>query len=282
VLADQSDCPFRAFARHRLFVGAANEPQPGEDPRTRGTLVHYVLEHLWRRLKTSAALQELTADQRHKMITAITWSTIRHLRETNSTGFGLRFDRLEVEVIVELIERLLQVELQRSPFQVQHVENKLELLLGELVFSLRIDRIDQLDNGGSLLIDYKTGQIALPDWSHPRLVEPQLPAYAIGMENHDVALSFVSVNAKKLEFKGVAGVDSDIKGVSPMHKVPRLKQFDNWPTMLEFWRKSLNNLGQEFANGFAMVSPRDASVCRYCDIRPLCRIGQSTLEASDE
>src|SRR5688572_17710431 len=47
---DQSACPFRAFARHRLGARELEEPAPGLDARDRGTLMHAALAHVWRTL----------------------------------------------------------------------------------------------------------------------------------------------------------------------------------------------------------------------------------------
>ncbi len=57
VLADQSACPFRAFARHRLAAEALEQPAPGPDDMDRGSLLHALMKNLWGDLKSSNALQ---------------------------------------------------------------------------------------------------------------------------------------------------------------------------------------------------------------------------------
>ena len=48
LLADQAACPFRAYARHRLFAGSPGDPEPDPSPLTRGSLLHATLDAFWR------------------------------------------------------------------------------------------------------------------------------------------------------------------------------------------------------------------------------------------
>ena len=51
---------------------------------------------------------------------------------------------------------------------------------GDLTLSGKIDRMDEMDGGGTLLIDYKTGQTGKNGWwPDERLGDVQLPAYAV-------------------------------------------------------------------------------------------------------
>ena len=62
-LKDQSQCPFRSFVVHRLKSRPSEEPQPGNDPRLRGQLVHKIMELLWLQWKTSDQLRSLSEEQ---------------------------------------------------------------------------------------------------------------------------------------------------------------------------------------------------------------------------
>ena len=75
----------------------------------------------------------------------------------------------------------LALEKKRPPFQVIEQETERSLELSGLRLRLKIDRIDQLEDGGQLLIDYKTGMTSIQDWLTERLRQPQLPLYALNM-----------------------------------------------------------------------------------------------------
>src|SRR5258706_1871913 len=58
VLSDQSACPFRAFARHRLAAEKMEAPTDGLDASERGKLVHELMRSLWELLKDSESLKK--------------------------------------------------------------------------------------------------------------------------------------------------------------------------------------------------------------------------------
>ena len=43
---------------------------------------------------------------------------------------------------------------------------------------LRLDRLDRLNDGSLLVIDYKSGNVAIKSWELPRPDDVQLPLYA--------------------------------------------------------------------------------------------------------
>ena len=75
----------------------------------------------------------------------------------------------------------LDLEARRLPFSVAQVEKDQQWQRGALMLKLRLDRIDALDDGRKVIVDYKTGASAAkpePDWSRRRPVNVQLPFYA--------------------------------------------------------------------------------------------------------
>ena len=56
ILKNQSDCPFRAFAIHRLYSGCIDEPEAGMTAMERGNIVHKVMEFFWEKTKDSRGL----------------------------------------------------------------------------------------------------------------------------------------------------------------------------------------------------------------------------------
>ena len=67
----------------------------------------------------------------------------------------------------------LDLEARRLPFSVAQVEKDQQWQRGALMLKLRLDRIDALDDGRKVIVDYKTGASAAkpePDWSRRRPV----------------------------------------------------------------------------------------------------------------
>lgn len=53
---------------------------------------------------------------------------------------------------------------------------------------MSVDRVDQLEDGRRIIIDYKTGAaIDTKNWASERLSEPQLPIYAALASSEPVA-----------------------------------------------------------------------------------------------
>ena len=278
VLSDQSDCEFRAYARYRLNARDQEKPLPGEDPRSRGNIVHTVLEKLWKEIKTSYNLQKLTEVQLENSIRQLTQSTIALIRKEYATGFGDKFDSLETNNIVEVITEFLKIERNRPDFCVVETEFKSQLMChsSNLRFNLQIDRIDRLSDDTLLLIDYKTGKTSLPKWTDERLPMPQLPAYSISTEQNVAGICFMVLHPTETKVLGISNGELTIKGIKSITKINTYSDHGDWKQLNDRWQKALENLAVNIKNGHAHVNPRDSNTCRYCDIKPFCRITRQT------
>src|SRR5207237_1441228 len=72
-------------------------------------------------------------------------------------GLEGRYAELERERLARLAREWLEVERRRAPFEIQSLEEERELNVAGMQFKSRIDRMDKLQRGGHVLIDYKTG-----------------------------------------------------------------------------------------------------------------------------
>ena len=68
LLEDQSACPFRAFAKHRLNAHALDEPNDDLDSAGRGKLVHRIMEILWEKLENSKNLELISQNKLENII----------------------------------------------------------------------------------------------------------------------------------------------------------------------------------------------------------------------
>ena len=262
LLENQALCPFRAFASHRLGIRPLEEASPGLDRRQQGTVLHRVLELFWQQVNTHAALVELTesgdveAVLRDAIDAALAEQTIDEALQ------GLERERLGRLVGEWLSSR----ELPREPFRVIAFEAEHSVDREGVCMNLKVDRVDQLESGQSVVIDYKTGTSnSTRSWSEERIESPQLPLYALTDEAIE-GVYFGEVVRHRPRFLGVASeaglLDTGRPPVSP---------FESWSDWRTHWQASIDAVAREIRNGLATVTPTK-SACTYCDLPPLCRV----------
>ncbi len=280
VFRDQAACPFRAFAVHRLGSRALEAPQVGLSPAERGRLLHAVLAQVWLALGSRQGLEQTSPEALRALLHTAAERAVEVAARERPKTLGGRYAALEKERLARLAERWLEVERERGDFQVEAVEVSQELTVGGLLWRVILDRVDRLPDGRRAILDYKTGEPRTGQWEGERPEEPQLPLYAIGMKGPVAAVAFARVRPGDMGFQGVASGDVGIPGVVP---------HGDWEGLLDGWRRTLQDLGQAFAAGFARVDPkRYPATCRHCDQGPLCRIhervslGPAEPEEGDE
>ncbi len=255
VLVDQAACPFRAFARHRLRAERLESPVPGLDALDRGKLLHALMAGIWRAAKSSAALAKDLGPTIERAAKAA-------VKELELEG---RFAEIEAARLVRLAGEWLKLERRREDFRVAQIEEPVEMEIGRLRLKGRIDRLDRLADGTHAVIDYKTGSRVTPrDWLEERPDDPQLPLYAVTAQQRVAVVAFAKVRPGDMKFAGLAAKKGAIPGVKPAR---------SWAALLSGWRKGLERLAAEFAEGRAQVDPkRGLETCRSCDLHTLCRV----------
>ncbi len=286
LLRDQALCPFRAFAQRRLAAVALETPDIGLDGRERGNLLHKSMEIFWQQTKSRQALLMLSSEELRSRIEDSIAAAVHFChRETHMPALSVLLD-LEKQRLRQLImEWLEKVEMPRDPFTVMEEEQECTASFGGMSFTTRIDRIDRLEDGRLVVLDYKTGPVDASDLIGDRLIEPQLPIYGLEREKDGMAaVAFASLRRGKCTFAGVAAEG----GILP--KVPALNSWKKgealgleWPELLGRWRRQLDELARSFANGEAAVDPVSSQkACRFCDLLSLCRLADAAVVEPEE
>jgi probable DNA repair protein len=276
ILRDQSQCPFRAFAKYRLDAVPLPAAQAGLGAAERGSILHEALFHLWGELDNSERLQGLDPAGRQELIDRSAETAIGSFRRGPGRRLGTALLALEQRRLAKLLLRWLEVESERAGFVVSAREQRHEICFGDLAITLRVDRVDSLPGGRHLLIDYKTGDAKTSLWLGERPEDPQIPLYAQVLDAGEVeGVSFAVLRHAQTEYRGLArseqgpGIGADVAGVSAKSDVPVL----DWEALQIHWRRVLESLAQEFLDGHAPVQPLyPARTCNYCGLEALCRV----------
>jgi probable DNA repair protein len=288
-LTAQSQCPFKAFATARLD---AQDWEPAEaylTPAQRGNLLHETLHAVWagqpEGIRSSTELLKLPdreAFVAEHVQRVFAQKLPFHLRER----MPRRYLELEALRLTRLVAEWLEYEAARLPFDVAETEVKRTVQIAGLAFDLRLDRIDRLNDGTELVIDYKSGNVSPGAWELPRPDDVQLPLYAgFALDRDSEALGglvFAKVRAGEMKFAGHVGdaaatLFAGKKGNNPLVRNPfTLEQ-------LLDWRKCIEQLARDFLAGRAEVDPRDApKTCERCGLQCLCRIQERAAQLEDD
>ncbi len=278
LLKDQAHCPFRAWAIHRLGVSAPREPHAYPDALDRGQLLHDLMQFLLERDHGSRAHPRDLDD-------ALVSSAIDRALQRTYRRFPDAYVDAERLRLHELVKQWQAQELARTDYRVEAVEQSVELQLAGLTLNLRLDRLDRLldsepdrasENLGDLLVlDYKTGRVQPKHLLEDRLLEPQLPLYAIANPAIKGVL-YVQMTDRDVR---ATGIGAEHLNLSPARTLT--PPDGDWEGLRTRWQNQLTGLGEEFRRGIAVVLPATVDTCRYCHLQTFCRIGEGSSRHPD-
>lgn len=293
-LTRQSLCPFQAFATVRLAAEDFDPAEAGLNARQRGLLLHAVLHRVWAgkseggvrtlsELQAIPSLKDFVSGIVNRVMAENYDPAFRRQGNVVPRHFPKRYLELEAERLTGLVTEWLELERQRLPFQVAETEVKREVTVAGLKLRLRLDRIDELQDGGSLVIDYKTGIVGPRAWDGDRPDDVQLPLYAtFAIPENLEGLVFAKVRPGETHF---AGRMRDANGtlLAELGARSALVQNPLNDEQLEQWQDRIQRLGEDFHAGTASVDPKDPQkTCQTCHLHAVCRIRERIALLEDE
>lgn len=279
LLAAQAVCPAWAFYQYRLGAAVLPAPTFGLDARARGSLLHAALEEFWRG-RCLADLTQMDEATRGVEIRRVVAHALAEFDRQAVEPLPPRLCQLEGERLQALLAVWLEVEAQRAPFRVVACEESHKLDIEGLPVRVVIDRIDELEDGRLVVIDYKSGRnVSADSWAEPRIGEPQLPIYAaLAFPDRAVAaVALARVTRDAPSFLGVAESDGllpDVKVLDALRKRYAEDEFPDWQALRHLWAERITELAREVRDGVAAVVFDDEKNIQYCDVRPLLRVAE--------
>ena len=219
-----------------------------------------------------------TRPARRQAIAEAVGAALQHFELDRRITLPARFRELEAARLQKLLDVWLAVEDKRGlPFEVIACEQPAEVEIEEIRVRMVVDRIDRLDDGRQIIIDYKTGAaIDTRNWADARISEPQLPIYAALVNDEVAAVVFAKVLLDKPAFAGVADEKDILPGVQGIgdekQKVFDPAEFPDWTAVITHWRERLHAVAREVKNGQAGVMFADEKALQYCEVLPLLRL----------
>ncbi|MDW8131508.1 MAG: PD-(D/E)XK nuclease family protein [Bryobacterales bacterium] len=266
----QALCPFRAFAELRLGATRLRFPQPGISPLDRGHAVHTALELVWRELQSHERLLGTSETDIEALLDRAIGQAIAKL-QMQRPDLMPRLLELERRRLEPLLRAWLGKEKSRETFHVVAIEHEREIELAGVRATVKVDRVDRLDDGREIILDYKTGACSRGLWMGERPEDPQLPLYAVTHPNDLAGLFFAQISTGEICLKGLRADRPDARGAPLLCR-----------ELLEQWRRVLERLATDFREGRAEVNPkRGEQTCRTCRLEALCRVHETAIEPSE-
>ena len=264
VVRDQSNCPFRAFALHRLGVTEHVPQSTLPDARALGSAVHLALDLAYRDLPDQAALHT------HPDLARLAEASAKRAIESVMPTLPRSLRNGQTRLIASIAKAWFDEDAKRPAYAKLKTEFEVAAELEGMTLRLKIDRLDQdMATGRWVITDYKTSPPPLTQLSaHATLHEPQLPLYANALrEAHGLeplALSFGDISGpEKAGYRHCSG-DARL--------VPRAAMRATHMQVLKESGAVVRGLVRDHAAGKAQVKPR-ALACERCHLGAFCRIG---------
>ncbi len=270
LLSHQAQCPFKAFASHRLHLHSMpkNQIYDGINAIERGKILHMILAAIWQKLQNQENLLSVDTTVLHELVNNVINITLNPYKISRQYSFPPLIQKIEIQRLQTLIHILLNWEKTRENFKIIALETSYKIILESIDFNIRIDRLDLINNCNQLLIDYKSQLPKTTPWYADRPVEPQLLLYSLINEQIN-AITFIAIKNNQLYFKGIS---------AEAYKAPKLTLTkEPWQQLQQQWKTNLTLLAQEFVQGIVTPQPYDLKICQTCNFVNLCRQPLITL-----
>ncbi len=243
--------PMLAFLVYRLNAAAPIQASIGLTGADRGTLIHDVLAQIWAQLHSHHHLEKMDSQTLSSLVESIIEKSVNHFLAKEDRDIDPIQKTIELARTQQLITHWLTYEKSRHGFSVSAIENKTNITLCGRSLSLRIDRVDTI-NDSRIIMDYKTSSVTLSHLTQEPIIEPQLPLYLFGYEHNEQpidAVCFSVISHKEITMKGVGNAELSVHSILTPDKIRNSEAPKQWPDLVEWWKQSLEKQVSGLVNG---------------------------------
>jgi len=265
----QSACPWAAFLVHRLAARFPPQPSPFADLLFTGNLVHQALEQLYRGYLGQAAGQGSVPGATD--VPAV----VEQVLARPGVNFRLAPAALAAERtrLIALLTEWLDTEASLPLGRPVALEERREATLAGFRFTVRMDRLDALEDGG-LVLDYKTGILPTITWGEAHPTELQMPLYAVLARQSEapvVGIGLLSIRPGEMKQLIWSGSDA-LKGRS-VQRVGQGKKspFASWDEALDTWESTIVRLLEDYRAGQADFVVHQENALKWAGLDLLLR-----------
>ncbi|MBT4958915.1 MAG: hypothetical protein HON33_02970, partial [Flavobacteriaceae bacterium] len=274
-------CPAWAFYENRLHASSFYEDIQDEISKIdRGILFHEFLEMFWKEYKNSTNLTKMSEKVLQQNIDTLI-NQVMLTFKGSKPYLTPRQIQLESNYFKNIAYQWLSFEKTNRPsFKVIESEEKYKINIDRITFNVKIDRIDEYEDGSRLLIDYKTGnEESISKWTKLPISSLQIPIYITFTGINNISAAGIGyIHNRNVKLVGLSmyaqdPIDAELKDCSLSKK-----DEGQWPNLINSWHKEIYKLASGYLSGDAKVTYEKENDLKYCAVKPLLRLAERQFQ----
>jgi ATP-dependent helicase/nuclease subunit B len=240
-------CPYQFFASRMLRLSAADELSELPQKRDYGEWLHQILKQYHDTVRE----QGVPVEQREACMASVSDAVFSDILQKNPAALGYQSRWGKIMSAYVAWANTHEAEGWQFGFGEQWQERLLSWEGGSVKLVGQIDRIDVREDGGRLVLDYKSAKKDKLNNRLKTLEDHQLPFYGLLLDPPPAAAAYVAIDDEK----------------------PALAKADNYATWRDGLQSQIIANWQSMSEGAGLPASGTQKNCDWCDARGLCRKG---------